>query len=144
MAREVSFELSVDIDAAPETVWAVMMEVERWHEWTPSIRSVQRIQVGELGPGKSVRIRQPGLMPAIWLVTELVPGERFAWCTTNLGLRSTGIHCVDRVGAGASRVTLAVRHSGGLVWLLRGWLSRISKRYVTVEAQGLKKRCEGR
>ena len=30
-----SFSKSVEINAAPETVLAVMTDVERWPEWTP-------------------------------------------------------------------------------------------------------------
>ena len=144
MAREVSFELSVDSDASPERVWAVLMDVERWPEWTSSIRRIQRLEPGDLAPGKAVRIWQPGLLPAVWRVTELVPGERFTWSSRNLGLLSSADHRIDRRGPGASRVTHSVRHTGALVWCLHAWLSSVTKSYVTMEALGLKARCERR
>ena len=86
------------------------MEVERWPEWTPSIRSIRRIEAGDLAPGKAVRIRQPGLLPAVWRVTELVPNERFTSSCSNLGLLSSADHRIERRGPGASRVTHSVRH----------------------------------
>ncbi len=137
------FELSVDVDAVPERVWAVMMEVERWCEWTPSVRRIDRLEPGELAPGTAVRIRQPRLPPAVWRVTEFVPGERFTWSNRIPGLTSSASHRVERRGNG-SRVTLAVEHSGALARLVRDWISRVTRRYVVLEASGLKTRCERR
>lgn len=141
MTEQLAFDVSVDVDAAPGRVWAVMMELERWHEWTPSIRRIQRLDPGELALGKAVRIWQPGLVRAVWRVIELVPGERFTWVCRSPGVRSTGSHGVEPRGSG-SRVTLAVRHEGLVARLLRGWISGITTRYMTMEAQGLKARCE--
>jgi uncharacterized protein YndB with AHSA1/START domain len=141
MTDELAFELSVDIDAAPERVWSVMMDLERWPEWTPSVSRIQRLDPGELAAGKAVRIWQPGLVRAVWRVTELVPGQRFTWVFRSFGLRSTGIHRVGRRGNGA-RATLGVRHEGLALRLLRGWISGVTQRYVTMEAQGLKACCE--
>ena len=142
MTDELAFELSADIDAAPERVWSVMMDLERWPEWTPSVSRIQRLDPGELTPGKAVRIWQPGLVRAVWRVTELVPDERFTWVFRSLGLRSTGTHRVERRGNGATRATLGVRHEGVALRLVRGWISGVTQRYVTMEAQGLKARCE--
>lgn len=141
--RRTVVELSVDVDAAPERVWAVMMEVERWCEWTPSVRRIDRLEKGELAPGKAVRICQPHLLPVVWRVSEFVPGERFTWSNRIPGLASSASHRVERRGNG-SRVTLAVEHSGALAWLARGWISRVTLRYVALEANGLKARCERR
>ena len=35
------FQVSVDIAASPDVVWSVMADTGRWHEWTPSVRSVR-------------------------------------------------------------------------------------------------------
>ena len=137
----VIFELALDVDAPPERVWEVLMDVERWHEWTPSIRSIARRTSGPLALGSAVRIRQPGLLPATWRVTELAAGERFTWSSWSPGARSTASHVLERRGAGA-RITHAVRIEGALVWLLRPWLAGVAARYVTLEANGLKARCE--
>ena len=141
MAQDLLFDISLDVDAPPERVWSVLMDVECWHEWTPSIRRIQRLEPGDLAPGKAVRIWQPGLLPAVWRVTEFEPTELFTWASRSPGVRSTASHRVERRGNG-SRVTHAVRHEGWLALLLRGWLSRVTERYVTMEAQGLKARSE--
>ena len=38
---------SIDIDAPPGIVWEVWSDIARWHEWTASITSIDR-----LGPGR--------------------------------------------------------------------------------------------
>jgi len=51
------FSISVDVDTAPARVWEVMSDVERWHEWTPSVRSI-RLDHGPFAIGSRVVIRQ--------------------------------------------------------------------------------------
>jgi carbon monoxide dehydrogenase subunit G len=40
------YETQVAIHATPEAVWAVLAEVERWPEWTPSMTLVRRLERG--------------------------------------------------------------------------------------------------
>jgi hypothetical protein len=135
------FNISVDVAAPPARVWQVMSDVDRWHEWTPSITSVNRIGGAPLAVGGRAFIKQPKFPPALWTVTEIVPGSHFIWVSSNPGLKVTGIHRVEAI-AGGSRATLGIEMDGlfsGLFWRLTG---AISERYVTFESQGLKARSE--
>jgi uncharacterized membrane protein len=138
----VAYDIAVEIAAPPQRVWAVMRDVERWPEWTPSVRSVQRLDGGPLATGSRARIRQPKLPPADWQVTALEEGKGFTWVSRAPGIVVTARHGVEAI-EGGSRATLSIRYEGVLGPLL-GWLIRgVNERYLELEAAGLKRRSEG-
>ena len=57
-------EHSLEILAPAELVWAVTIDVERWSDWNPNIKSVERLESGPIGLGSTARIVQPQLPPA--------------------------------------------------------------------------------
>ena len=134
--------LSVDVAAPPERVWAAMADVERWPEWTASVTGVERLDRGAFGVGSRARVRQPGFPAAVWTVTALEPGRAFAWRSAVPGLTSVGVHRVDPAGESMSRVTLSLTWSGPLAPVIRLRAGKRSRRYVELEARGLKRRSE--
>src|SRR5579884_3082507 len=64
------YEVSIDIDAPAELVWAEMSDVERWPESTRSISSVRRLDRGPFGLGSRARVKQPRFTPLVWTVTH--------------------------------------------------------------------------
>jgi uncharacterized protein YndB with AHSA1/START domain len=135
------FEITVDIDAPPERVWNVMIDVERWHEWTRSISSIHKLQTSPLDVGGRARVVQPKLRPAIWTVTQLVQGRNFTWQTRSPGVRVSGCHSVEPRNDG-SRVTLSVRFDGVLGGLIGTILKKLNEEYLQLESRGLKQRAE--
>ena len=71
--------VSVDIDAPPERVWAVMCDTEAWPQWTASVTDVRRLDTGHFDIGSRVRIKQPKFPPAVWTVESIEPGRTFTW-----------------------------------------------------------------
>jgi uncharacterized membrane protein len=136
-----TYQLSVDIDAPADRVWDVMFDVEKWHEWTPSISSIERLDAGELRVGSRVKIRQPKLPPAMWTVTQVEPGRSFSWVSKAPGILVTGVHSVVPKGR-SSTATLSIDYKGALGELLGKALRSINERYVAFESAGLKKRSE--
>ena len=137
-----AFRTVAEIQASPERVWAVTIDVERWPEWTASVTSVQRLDSGPFAIGSRVRLRQPKLPQAAWQVTELDPiRKRFVWISRSPGVCVTGMHQVDAKGPG-SRATLSIEFSGllGPVFVLL--TGALTERYLAIEANGLKRRSE--
>ena len=140
--REMDFSISVDIDAPPDRVWAVMSDIEKWHEWTPSVRSITKRDHGPLRAGSRAWVRQPKFPPAHWTVTE-VGERRFTWVSRAPGMVVTARHSVTPIGTG-SRATLSLNFAG-IFGPFFGRLTRdINNRYLAMEAAGLKRRTEER
>jgi hypothetical protein len=137
------FEISVDIAAPPDVVWAVMSDTERWHEWTPSVRSIRLLDKGPLRVGSRAVIRQPRFPAALWKVTALEPGRSFTWRTGAPGMWVYGRHSVSPAERG-SRANLHLHYEGAVGWLLARLTRNITNRYLGFEASGLKKRSEER
>jgi hypothetical protein len=136
------FRQAVEIRMSPPRVWAVLLDVERWPEWTTSVTRVQRMDVGPLTLGSRTRIWQPKLMPAVWQVTSLDEKRRiFGWTTHNFGLKITGRHQVEAVGA-HSRVILSLHYSGLLGALMARIYRDLNWDYLSREANGLRVKCE--
>lgn len=136
------YEIEVDIDAAPDAVWAVLADVERWPEWTPSMTLVRRLEDGPFGVDSTVRVRQPRLPQAVYTVTEYEPGQAFTWTTTSPGVTTVGDHQVVPRDGGHTTVRLALDQTGVLTPLIRPFAARLTRRYIALEGEGLKRRCE--
>jgi uncharacterized membrane protein len=134
-------ERVVVIAAPPAQVWEVMYDVERWPEWTPSVTSVQRLDEGPLRVASRTRTRQPRLPPTTWTVTELSVGESFTWVASGPGFTTTATHRV-RADRGGSVVTLVLDQAGALGALVGLVAARLTERYLTLEATGLRERVE--
>jgi carbon monoxide dehydrogenase subunit G len=135
------FTTSIDISAPTDRVWEVMSDVERWHEWTPSITSIKRLGSGPLGVGSKAIVRQPKLPPALWKVSAIEPGRNFVWRSGGPGIRVTGSHTVQPVGTG-SRATLFVTYEGMFGGIFARMTQEVTQRYIEYEARGLKARSE--
>lgn len=136
-----SFSTTIEIAAPPPRVWSVMADVERWSEWTASIRRIVLLTPGPLRVGSRARIRQPGFPPAWWRVTELEVDRGFTWVSSVPGLRVVGKHWIESLNGGC-RVTLSISYEGSLGGLLARLTRNVNERYLAMEAEGLKSRCQ--
>jgi uncharacterized protein YndB with AHSA1/START domain len=135
-------EVSVDIAASPQKVWDVMYRVEQWPTWSASTTSVEPIGGAPgFSIGSKARIWQPRLPVMIWEVTELDPGHGFIWQTRSGGTVTRAEHWITATDGG-SHVVLRVQITGLLEPILRPWLTKITRRNMEIEAQGLKRKSE--
>jgi hypothetical protein len=130
----------VRVDEAPSAVVPVVLDVERWAEWTDSIRSVELLDPGPLRVGSRARVDQPKLPTVVWTVTEVDPERGFAWEYRGPGVRTVGDHWVEPLDGG-SQVTLRLTQHGP-VGAFTAWLTRgLTRRYLRLEGDGLAARC---
>jgi uncharacterized membrane protein len=135
------FAISVDIAAPPTRVWSVMIDIERWHEWTTTVTSITRLDDGPLAVGSRARVRQPKLPRADWTITELNDGSGFIWETRSPGVTVVARHVVEPSAVG-TRATLSLQFVG-ILGPLAAWMTKgLNTRYLAIEAAGLKRRSE--
>jgi hypothetical protein len=137
----VHYETIVDIDAAPAAVWAVLCDVEAWPTWTASIDTLELVGGPPLAVGSEVQIKQPKLAKARWTVTVLDDERLFTWVNRVPGMVSEADHELTSTDSGA-RVTLRIRQTGLVAGVFGALYGARSRRYVDIEAAGLKQRCE--
>ncbi|UXA08538.1 SRPBCC family protein [Mycobacterium sp. SMC-2] len=135
-------EDSIEIDAPPQLVWDVFSEVERWPEWTASVTSL----VGRDGPalevGRRFTIKQPGMSKLVWKVTEIDPGTSWTWVQRSPGVNVTARHYVTARPGGGTLVRQELDQRGVLGALVGRLMVNKTKRFLKLEAQGLKARSE--
>jgi uncharacterized protein YndB with AHSA1/START domain len=136
------YRATEEIDAAPEAVWDVLVDVTQWPSWLPTTNAVRRLDHGPFGFDSAAEVRQPRLPRNVWRVTEFEPGRRFEWSTRSPGVEIRGDHLVEPLDGGRSRVTLKTETSGLLSGLLGLLYGTLNQRYITLEALSLKRRCE--
>lgn len=131
----------MDIDAPRSVVWSVTIDIERWPQWTPTVKSVKRLDEGPFACGSAALIQQPGLPEAKWVVTALIPGERFTWESRILGIRMIATHELSIKETGTQSV-LRLEMSGIVARLLCPLMSFSARRSLERENAGLKAKCE--
>jgi hypothetical protein len=136
------FDDEILIDAPMETVWRVYSDVERWSDWTASIRRCRFVEGDQLALGARARIEQPKLPTAEWEVTDVDPGRSWTWVAKAPGVRTTASHRLEPQGAGATRVHQSIEQRGPLGAVIGRLYAGLTRRYLAMEAAGLKARAE--
>ena len=135
------FQRKERIRASIHRVWTILADVERWPEWTASVTQIEELSSGPLRLGSRVRIHQPKLRPAVWVITAWKPENCFVWEAAGSGITVIGSHVLMACEEGCE-VILDLRFDGwlgGLAGLLKG---RLAEFYVRCEAEGLKARSQ--
>lgn len=135
-------EDGVDIDAPPQLVWDVFTDVEHWPDWTASVTSLVGLDAAALAVGRRFAIKQPGMPKLIWKVTELEPGRSWTWVQSSAGGRVTARHDVIAQSGGRTLVRQRLDQRGILGALIGRLMVKKTRRFLELEARGLKARSE--
>lgn len=137
------FERSIEIEAPQQRVWAVLTDIEAWPERIETVEAVELLTPAPLAKGSRVRLRQPKLPEGTWDVTAWDAPSSFEWIQTSGGMTVVAGHRVEPLGEGRARLTLTIDMGGLLAPILGRMYSDLTNRYMTVEAEGMKRAAEG-
>jgi uncharacterized protein YndB with AHSA1/START domain len=136
------YQQSVVTDATPQRVWAALAGVTELPRWAASVTSVTPLDGAQLVVGRRFRIRQRGLPPMVWTVEEVREGESYTWVTRAIGVRTSGYHRMEQQPDGPVVITLGLSQSGPLAGLVARLIGAKIRRFMTLEAAGLKAAAE--
>src|SRR4051794_26933171 len=137
-------DCGVEIDAPADVVWDVFSDVERWSEWTASVTRLVALDGPGLAVGKRFEIKQPRMPKLVWEVTELTPGQSWTWVQRSPGGRTVASHDVIAESEHRTRVRQRLDQGGPLGALVGLLMRGMTRRYLELEAAGLKARSEER
>jgi uncharacterized membrane protein len=135
-------EDSVEIDAPPQLVWDVFSDVEHWPDWTASVTSLVGLDGPALAVGRRFAIKQPGMSKLVWKVTEIDPGSSWTWVQRSPGVLVSARHDVIAQPGGRTLVRQQLDQRGALGALVGRLMVKKTRRFLELEAQGLKARSE--
>jgi uncharacterized membrane protein len=133
---------AIDIDADADLVWSVYSDVVAWPTWTASVTSVELSPSAPLAVGSRAQIKQPRLPRVEWTVTALESGREWVWENKAPGATSVAAHSVVASGEGRAHVELWIDQRGLVGRAIGVLVRRMTRRYLRMEAEGLKRRCE--
>jgi uncharacterized membrane protein len=137
-------ESSIEIEAPAPAVWDVFADVERWAEWTASIQRIVALDGPGIDVGKRFEIKQPRMPKLVWEATAVEPGRAWTWRQRSFGGTAIAVHEVVVQGPSRTLVRQRIEQRGPIGALVGAAMRRMTKRYLDLEAQGLKARSEQR
>jgi len=136
------FEESIDIDAQQERVWEVLSDLEAWPRRIETVDVVELLTPAPMSKGSRVRLKQPKLPEGTWDITVWDAPSYFEWRQKSGGITSVAGHRVEMLEEGRSRLTLSLDMRGPLIPVIGLFYRGLTNRYMTIEAQGMKRAAE--
>jgi len=133
---------TVTIEAPPAVVWDVYSDIEHWPEWTASVTTAHLDPSAPLALDSRASIKQPRLPRVTWTVTQIDPQRSWQWANHTVGAHTTADHRLTPLGSGRTQVDLSIDQRGVLGRPIGWLLKRTTRRYLRMEAEGLRTRSE--
>jgi uncharacterized membrane protein len=136
------FEESIFIEAEQQRVWEVLSDLEAWPRRIETVDMVELLTPAPLRKGSRVRLKQPKLPEGTWDITIWHAPSRFEWRQKSGGVTSVADHRVEALDGGRSRLTLSLEMRGLLIPVIALFYKDLTNRYMTLEAEGMKRAAE--
>ena len=135
------FEQSIEIDAQQQRVWDVLSDLEAWPKRIETVDTVELLTPPPVAVGSRVRLKQPKLPEGTWEITVWDAPSYFEFRQKSGGIIIVAGHRVDAVEEGRSRLSLSLVMRG-LLTVMALFYKGVTNRYMTIEAQGIKRAAE--
>jgi carbon monoxide dehydrogenase subunit G len=136
------FEESIEIDAQQQRVWDVLSDLEAWPKRIESVDVVEVLTPAPVAMGSRVRLKQPKLPEGTWDITVWDAPSYFEFRQKSGGITSVAGHRVEVLEEGRSRLMLSLDMRGLLIPVVALFYRGLTNRYMTIEAQGMKRAAE--
>lgn len=136
------FEKSIDIAASQHRVWDVLSDLEAWPQRIETVDLVELLTPAPVSQGSRVRLKQPKLPEGVFYVTIWDSPSYFEWRQKAGGATTVAGHRVEALADDRSRLTLTLEMRGMLVPIVALFYKKLIDRYMTLEAEGMKRAAE--
>jgi uncharacterized protein YndB with AHSA1/START domain len=128
----------VEIAAAPDLVWEILTDLERWPSWNPDVKSMSKDSA--IAAGTEFRWKAgPGTITST--IQQVVPPRQFSWTGRTLGIRAVHVWRLEPRD-GATTVRTEESYEGLVARVLRRPLQKTldtalenGLRYLKAEAE---------
>lgn len=128
------------INAAPEVVWSVLVDLDRWPQWNDNVAQV--IVEGPIAPATQFRWKSGGVAITSRLI-EVTPVTRITWTGRVMGISAIHIWELESHLDG-TRIKTEESFDGIIPQILPGLMRRMIQKTLDVFVQSLKTECERR
>lgn len=136
------FEKTIEIDAPRQRVWEVLSDLGAWPQRIETVDTVELLTPAPITTGSRVRLKQPKMPEGTWEVTAWDAPTSFTWTQKTGGVTSVADHRIEDLGDGRSRLTLTLDMRGLLIPIIGLFYRDLTNRYMSLEAQGMKRAAE--
>ena len=136
------FEKSIEIDASQQRVWDVLSDLEAWPARIETVDTVELLTPAPITAGSRVRLKQPKLPEGSWDITAWDAPTYFEWTQKTGGTTSVAGHRVEALGQSRARLTLTLDMRGLLIPIMLLFYRDLTNRYMTLEAEAMKRAAE--
>ena len=136
------FEKTIEIDAPQQRVWDVLSDLEAWPRRIETVDVVELLTPAPITKGSRVRLKQPKLPEGTWDFTVWDAPSYFEWTQKTGGITSVAGHRVEAMGEGRALLTLTLDMRGFLIPVIALFYKGLTNRYMTREAEGMKRASE--
>ncbi|HEY7463193.1 MAG TPA: SRPBCC family protein [Candidatus Limnocylindria bacterium] len=136
------FEKSIDINASQQRVWEMVSDIHRWPERIETVDSVELLGPVPLAKGSRVRLKQPKLPEGTWEITAWDAPSYFEWVQKTGGVTNVAGHRIELLADDRARLALTFEMTGLLVPIIGRMYRDLTNRYMSLEAEGMKRAAE--